>query len=107
MIHQLSVAVFCRGSREMRSTVNKTLRVEVGRGDEPSKSDTRIDHPMVMLPNAMVAAASKHHTIHDCRYTIQDRPSAFLVEGVLELSDEVMDTGGNGEQASGAGRGEG
>jgi hypothetical protein len=62
-IHQSSVAIFYRGSRETRASSNHMLRAAGGREVEPAKSDTPRCHPMVMLTQTMVAAAARHHRI--------------------------------------------
>ena len=79
MIHQSTVTLFSRGSKATRSRVNKILRATAGRGDDPSRSDTLSCHPMLMLMQIMIAAASKQDRIHECM-------RRFLVEKVRELS---------------------
>src|SRR6266850_447337 len=78
IIHQSIVTMFFRGSKATRSRVNNTLRATVGRGDDPSTSDTLSCHPMVMVMQIMAAAASKQDRIHECM-------RLFLVEKIWEL----------------------
>lgn len=65
MILHSSVTTFCRGSREIRSSSNQMLLAAGGRGNEPSKSDTRKHHPTLMLMQVMIEAAARQHRIHD------------------------------------------